>query len=77
MLQKQSISRDQIFYVIVAVGALALIAITISLASDGRITSFASILPGQAAASEITTSARNCSGGWEMKTRQKRVTCKQ
>ncbi len=58
MLQKQSISRDQIFYVIVAVGALALIAITISLVSDGRISSFASILPGQAAASEITTTAR-------------------
>jgi hypothetical protein len=52
MLQKQSISRDQIFYIIIAISVITLIAISFSMASDGRIGTLSSIIPGQAAASE-------------------------
>ncbi len=58
MLQKQSISRDQIFYIIIAVGALALIAISFSLVGEGRTASLSSLVPGQAAVSEISMKTR-------------------
>jgi hypothetical protein len=59
MLQKQSISRDQIFYIVIAIGALALIAISFGLVGNGRVGTLSSIIPGQAASGEaMSISAR-------------------
>jgi hypothetical protein len=52
MLQKQSLSRDNAFVVVIAVGVIALTIIIVSLVSGARIESLSSILPGSAAVSE-------------------------
>jgi hypothetical protein len=52
MLQKQSLSRDNAFVIVIAVGVIALTIIIVSLVSGARIESLSSILPGSAAVSE-------------------------
>ncbi len=52
MLQKQSLSRDNAFVVVIALGVIALTIIIVSLVSGARIEPLSSILPGSAAVSE-------------------------
>ena len=52
MLQKQSLSRDNAFVVVIAMGVIALTIINIRLVSGARIEALSSILPGSAAVSE-------------------------
>ncbi|MFN2148551.1 MAG: hypothetical protein ACK2T2_09160, partial [Anaerolineales bacterium] len=55
MLQKQSISRNPVFYLMLAIVAVVLIVITFNMANRGSLVQISSLLPGSATAGEAVT----------------------